>query len=153
MTEEVNRYRPPASNVAEAEAARPTALAGKGRRLGAVMVDYVCFMALSFCIGVATVLLFGRGGMQAVQKIPELLLNCIIMALFYIFFEGIWARTPGKFLFGIVVVDEGGRKPSIGQVVIRTFCRFLPFEVFSCLGEQGWHDSIPKTRVVLAKVR
>lgn len=73
------------------------------------------------------------------------------MMLYYIFFEGLWTRTPGKFVFGTIVVNEQGGRPSIGQIVGRTFSRFIPFEAFSCLGERGWHDSIPKTLVVMTR--
>ena len=69
---------------------------------------------------------------------------------YYVCFEGIWARTPGKFLFGTVVVNEDGGRPSIGQVFGRSLCRLIPFEPSLLLGDHGWHDSIPETYVVLA---
>ena len=47
--------------------------------------------------------------------------------------------------------DENGTKPRFGQVIGRTLCRFVPFEAFSFFGERGWHDKIPKTRVVMAR--
>jgi uncharacterized RDD family membrane protein YckC len=61
--------------------------------------------------------------------------------------------NAGKLLSGTVVVNEAGGKPTIGQVFARTLCRFIPFEAFSFLGKRGWHDSIPKTHVVLARMR
>jgi uncharacterized RDD family membrane protein YckC len=148
---DTNPYAPPASEVSGAEPDRPIVPAGKGRRFGTFVVDYACFIALSFCIGVLIVLLFGDAGLAAVEKIPDLIFGGFVIALYYIFFEGLWARTPGKFIFGTVVVNERGGRPSIGQIVGRTFCRFIPFEAFSCLTERGWHDSIPKTLVVMAK--
>src|SRR5262249_16412337 len=77
----------------------------------------------------------------------------VVVFSYYTFFEGIWARTPGKFIFGTVVVNEVGGKPSIGQVLGRTASRFIPFEALSCFGERGWHDSLPKTPVVMARAR
>lgn len=151
MTQDFNPYAPPASDVSTAAPDRPIVPAGKGRRFGTFVVDHACFMGFSFCIGLSVILLFGDEGLNAMGKAPDLLLGLLIIAFYYIFFEGLWARTPGKFLFGTVVVNESGGKPSIAQVVGRTFCRFIPFEAFSCLGERGWHDSIPKTIVVLAK--
>jgi uncharacterized RDD family membrane protein YckC len=108
-------------------------------------------MVLSFCLGLAIVFLFGDAGMRAIEKIPNFLFGCFVILLYYAFFEGIWSRTPGKFLFGTVVISEDGGKPSMGQVFGRTLCRLIPFEPFSCLGKRGWHDSIPKTWVVLVK--
>jgi uncharacterized RDD family membrane protein YckC len=127
--------------------------ASKGRRFGTLLVDYVVFLVISFCIGAFVALAFGEVGIKALQRVPDTLLGCIILSGYYIFFEGVFARTPGKFLFGTIVVNETGGAPSIGQVIGRTLCRFIPFEPFSCLGERGWHDGIPKTYVVLAASR
>jgi hypothetical protein len=33
-------------------------------------------------------------------------------------------------------------------VLIRTVCRFIPFEPFSALGKQPWHDLLSDTDVV-----
>ena len=71
--------------------------------------------------------------------------------LYYIGFEFALGRTPAKFITGTRVVDELGNPPSLGKVVGRTFCRWIPFEAFSILFSDTvrcWHDSIPKTKVV-----
>ena len=151
MTENPNPYAPPLSDVSASETSRIIIPAGKGRRFGTLLVDYVMFMLLSFCIGVVIALLFGDRGVKAMQLIPDFILGLLILSAYYVFFEGIWARTPGKLVFGTVVVTETGTKPSIKQVLGRTLCRFIPFEALSFFGERGWHDSIPKTRVVLAR--
>lgn len=151
MTEETNPYRSPLTDVSEATANRAIVLASKGRRFGTFVVDYICFIVVSFCSGVLIALTFGEAGVGAMAQIPDMVLGWIVFALYYIFFEGLWARTPGKLLFGTVVVNQSGGRPSLGQVVGRTLCRLIPFEAFSCLGERGWHDSIPKTYVVLAR--
>ncbi|HKS56818.1 MAG TPA: RDD family protein [Steroidobacteraceae bacterium] len=153
MSQETNPYAPPASNVsgAEIEPDRPIVAAGKGRRFGTFVVDYVCFLVVIFVLGVAAVIVAGDTALDGLDNGLDTLVASLLMALYYIFFEGIWGRTPGKFMFGTVVVNEQGGKASIGQVVGRSFCRFIPFEAFSCLGERGWHDSIPKTYVVMAR--
>ena len=153
MNQEANPYAPPASNVADAavEPARPIVAAGKGRRFGTFVVDYVCFLAVVFVFGVAAVIVAGETALDGLDNGLDTLVATLLMTLYYIFFEGIWGRTPGKFVFGTVVVNEQGGKASIGQVVGRSLCRFIPFEAFSCFGERGWHDSIPKTRVVMAR--
>jgi uncharacterized RDD family membrane protein YckC len=144
-----NPFAPPLSNVAsEAVPPQSEVLAGKGRRLATLLIDYAGFMALSAAIGLVIALLYGNEGMQKLQGIPDILLGVIITTAYYVFFEGIWARTPGKFLLGTVVVTEAGGKPGLGQVLGRTLCRYIPFEAFSFLGEKGWHDSISRTRVV-----
>jgi uncharacterized RDD family membrane protein YckC len=54
-------------------------------------------------------------------------------------------------IFGTMVVSEKGGAASFGQILGRTFSRFIPFEPFSLLFSKdscGWHDTLPKTRVV-----
>jgi uncharacterized RDD family membrane protein YckC len=151
MSDENNIFQPPRSNVVEAEPTYALNRAGKGRRFGTFVVDYLCFLAFSMLIGVSIALLFGEAGIAAIESIPDIVLGSTILIVFYVFFEGLWGRTPGKFLFGTVVVNEEGEKATFGQVVARTLCRFIPFEVFSFLGERGWHDSISRTQVVLVR--
>ena len=153
MNREANPYAPPASTVADAEIepARAIDIAGKGRRFGTYVVDKVCCSMLSAFGGLASVMLFGEAGREAMQSGWNFLVALLVVTLYYIFFEGLWARTPGKFVFGTVVVNEQGGRPSLGQIVGRTFSRLIPFEAFSFLGERGWHDSIPKTFVVMTR--
>lgn len=68
--------------------------------------------------------------------------------LYYIFFEGLLQRTPGKYLTKSIVINEYGKKPDIGQNILRNIIRLIPFETFSCLNEQGWHDRWSNTYVV-----
>ena len=69
------------------------------------------------------------------------------------FFEAVFQRSPGKFLTGTKVVNESGGKPTFGQILGRSLCRFIPFEAFSFLfGDSsrvvGWHDKFSGTLVV-----
>ena len=74
------------------------------------------------------------------------------MLLYYIPMESIFGFTIGKLVTGTRVVTEDGGKPRWGQIVGRTFARFIPFEPFSLLfsseERRGWHDSLPKLYVV-----
>lgn len=42
------------------------------------------------------------------------------------------------------------KRASFLRILARCFCRLIPFNAFSFLGGSGsgWHDSIPKTKVV-----
>ncbi len=153
MEQEINPYQAPSSEVSDPSLQEEMVIAGKGRRFGTLIVDYAGFHAVGFCIGILAYLVGGEAGGAVLQRVPELLLGITIVFAYYVFFEALWARTPGKLLFGTRVVNEDGGKPTIGQVLGRTACRFIPFEGLSCFGERGWHDSIPKTYVVLAKPR
>lgn len=153
MTPETNPYRPPMSDIIGLQSRSTADAASRWRRVGTIVVDYIGLLVVGALIGALIGLFFGDAGIAALQSMPDLALGCVVLLLYYTIFEGVWARTPGKLLFGTVVIDENGGKPSIARVVGRTFCRMIPFEVFSFFGERGWHDKIPKTRVVLAKTR
>lgn len=73
------------------------------------------------------------------------------LILYYLFFEGIFGRSIAKFITGTTVVNENGEKPDFGTIVKRSFCRLIPFDALSFLGDRGWHDSISDTYVVHKK--
>lgn len=150
MTQDTNPYRPPASPVGNIEPAAPAALepAHRGRRFGTFVVDYLGVSVFGMVFGGVIGLTMGEAGVRFMQSMPRFLLGVSIFFVYYAFFESIWFRTPGKWIFGTVVVDRDGRRPTLGQILGRTACRLIPFEAFSFFGEKGWHDSIPKTMVV-----
>ena len=75
----------------------------------------------------------------------------ILQPLYYFIFEASIQSSPGKIIMGRIVVDEYGNKPSLKQILIRSFSRAVPFEALSCLGTTGWHDSWSKTFVIRKK--
>jgi uncharacterized RDD family membrane protein YckC len=71
--------------------------------------------------------------------------------MYYVFFEGLFAQSPGKMITRTEVVTDEGKRPELNTVMLRTLCRFIPFNAFSFLFNAdaiGWHDSLSKTRVV-----
>lgn len=74
----------------------------------------------------------------------------ITMFLYYSILETLTGRTIAKYITGTKVVNEKGEKPSFKAILLRTICRFIPFEYFSYLGDDnsGLHDSISKTKVI-----
>ena len=153
MNFESNPYSAPEADLYSPVKPSAFVVASKGRRFGTFIVDYISYLCLSVAIGVGIALVFGQEGIDALERVPNLIVGMAIITAYYVFFEAIWGRTPGKFLMGTVVVTEHGEKPSFGQIIGRTLCRFIPFEPLSCLGERGWHDSIPKVLVVNARGR
>lgn len=123
--------------------------AGNWRRFGGFLIDDLCyltgFVAVCFVIG----LLFGQAAVDAIDGVKSFILTLGMRTCYYIFFEGLWGRTPGKFLLGTIAVTEQGKRIPLSQVVGRTFSRFIPFDALSFLfDERGWHDSLSKTHVV-----
>lgn len=70
---------------------------------------------------------------------------------YYLLFEGVWQKTPAKWITKTKVVMNDGSKPDFLHILGRTLTRYIPFEPLSFLaGPVGWHDSLSKTLVVPA---
>ncbi len=113
--------------------------ASRGKRIANYVLD-------SFFLG--AILAFT--GLIEIQGTNGLLIDIILILLYYIPLETIFNRTIAKFITRTKVVTVSGDKPSFGNILSRTLCRFIPFEAFSFLGGEaiGWHDRISKTRVI-----
>ncbi len=128
----------PASRKSQKSESNEPALASSGRRLANYFIDRVASLIfISILLQVNLVL-----GVAAIVG-------------YFIFFEGLWQRTPGKWITKTKVVNREGKSPTFGQIVGRSFARFIPFEPFSFLfgnPPRGWHDSLSGTYVVSADV-
>lgn len=73
---------------------------------------------------------------------------------YYILLESITGQTIGKMATNTIVVNRMNQKPSTRQIVFRTLLRLNPFDAYSYLfgKEQGGHDLISKTRLIVKKV-
>ena len=78
------------------------------------------------------------------------IISFIFILSYYIGFETITGRTIAKFITKTKVVTELGEKPGFKVIVIRSLCRFIPFEQFCFLfnDASGWHDTISNTKVI-----
>jgi|RhiMethySRZTD1v2_1073278.scaffolds.fasta_scaffold73036_3 uncharacterized RDD family membrane protein YckC len=143
-----NPYKPPvdvALPIPRAEAGDYVE-ASKGLRLANLALDYVGFMLLSLVLGVVLAL---AGLEDVLEGANDTLVGVFVIAGYYLGFEGLFGRTPGKFVTGTKVVDVNGGPPRFTQILGRTFSRLVPFEAFSFLGsDTGWHDRWSDTRVV-----
>jgi uncharacterized RDD family membrane protein YckC len=148
VTDNFNPYQAPKANVDVADQPREIEPVGKGRRFATYLIDVVGVYTMAFVIGVVVMLAFGQTGLDKMLAINDFVLGALLTFTYYLLFEGLWARTPAKFILGTVVVTEDGKKPSFGAVVLRTLCRHIPFEPFSFFGERGWHDKLSNTYVV-----
>lgn len=156
MDENVNPYASPTSVpplLAEAVPVDPSAIAGKGARLANLMIDYIAQLVLGFLFGILVALVGGDAGIDWLERIPDLAIGIPVMLLYYITFEATTSRTLGKLITGTKVVKADGTAPSVGQVIGRTLCRLIPFEMFSFFGKptRGWHDRFSETYVVKAR--
>ena len=135
------------SSVADIENPMP---ASSGKRFLNFIVDIISIYILTYIIG----FIFGAVGLgDSLQNFianDSYLFGILVYLAFYIFFEGIWQRTPGKYVTKTKVVDKDGQKPDFANIIGRSLCRCIPFEPFSFFGNYptGWHDTISKTFVV-----
>jgi len=73
--------------------------------------------------------------------------------LYYFLMESTRGQTFGKILTQTIVVNRYDEKPGMGEIALRTLCRFIPFEFFSFLYNGiGWHDRISQTYVRPARI-
>jgi len=138
-----------------ARVSRKLPLASQGKRFLNSLLDGLLFgviYGVVFFIG----LLASRPSLRELEQTTSspltTILGYVAVLAFYIFMEGLFQKTPAKFLTGTRVVSAKGGKPSFGQIVGRSFARFIPFEFVSFFGGKGypvgWHDSLSGTRVV-----
>ena len=75
----------------------------------------------------------------------------ITMVVYYLFFELIFSRTPGKWLSVSKVVDAKGKRPAFWKIIIRSLLRVLPIDCFFIpFFDRTLHDYASGTAVVEA---
>ncbi|MBL3658326.1 RDD family protein [Fulvivirga sediminis] len=79
------------------------------------------------------------------------LIAAVLYLFYHVIMEASFGKTVGKFVTKTKVVTLERGRPSLLQVIGRSFARCIPFDSFSFFGGNGaigWHDSLPKTRVI-----
>jgi uncharacterized RDD family membrane protein YckC len=133
--------------------------ASHGKRFANRLIDLIACWAFMFVFAFFIGIILAIISPSAIQSFQddstllEYILAILSIILYYTLSEFIAGRTLGKLITGTKVVDENGGKPSFDKALLRTVCRFIPFEAFSFLGDEaiGWHDTLSKTRVVNVK--
>jgi uncharacterized RDD family membrane protein YckC len=142
MSELDNPYAPPVADedVLQPSRANEIMVAPQGARFVNFLIDTIAARIFGFSV----VLLNGPDGLAGG------LLALLVPLAYYVVCEAAFQTTLGKLVTGTRVVTTTGGKPTFGQVVGRTFARYVPFEPFSLLSKNpiGWHDSWTRTRVV-----
>lgn len=135
-------------------------LATRGQRFLNFSIDLVFLYIIILSIGTSIILIADAASKFAVSTWVEtmskgeiVLYSIFIMLLYYGLTEIYFSRTIAQLITKTVVVNKDGVKPDIKTLVIRTLCRFIPFEPFSFLGAipRGWHDTFSDTYVVKKK--
>ncbi len=121
------------------------------QRLLTLLLDTIFYYISAFCLGVALAVVGVGDGV--LESMPDVVLGALIMFAYYVPQEALGGRTLGKRIMKTRVVREDGGPASLGQVLLRTLCRLIPFEFVSFFGHTGdgpcgWHDRIPRTVVI-----
>ena len=123
--------------------------AGPLTRLYAWIIDVGLLMLILAMLNSAT-----GGRVASPGAAPQ---DIIIFLAYFIVPTGIWGRTIGKWVAGIVVVDQDGRIPGVavaipreivGKVVSYAALGFGFAWILFDAKRRGWHDSIAGTYVV-----
>ncbi|MGI9552824.1 MAG: RDD family protein [Aurantibacter sp.] len=133
-----------------------TQVASQGKRFANYIIDFICLLIFivmfSFILGIilaliapSTLHIFEEG-----NTLLEYAIGFVAGMIYYSTLESISGQSIGKAITRTKVVTETGEKPDFGMILLRSVCRYIPFDAFSFLGSHpiGWHDSISKTRVV-----
>lgn len=137
-------------------------VASQGKRFLNMIIDSIVTQVLSAAAGVVIGIVYAATKMaggenvgddsQIMLQVVGYIVGLSVAVAYYGLMEGLFQVTLGKLLTGTRVVTASGGRPSFGQILGRSFARFIPFEAFSFLGGKepvGWHDSLSGTRVVL----
>jgi uncharacterized RDD family membrane protein YckC len=129
----------------------PVKTVSAGARFGHYILDLIVFYILAIGIMAGIAIATGDEAFLDASGVGNAIY--VLLVFYYFFFEAVFQTTPGKLATQCVVVDEYGQKPTIGQILGRSFSRLVPFEAFSCLGDssRGWHDKWSDTYVVRKK--
>jgi uncharacterized RDD family membrane protein YckC len=150
-----NPYQSPAAPISIPQGADGYTDASKGKRFLNALIDGILFQIIAVVVG----LVLGASGkvtaedLAAAERSPLLLnlVSILVWVAYYVAMESTTGATVGKMLTGTRVIAADGSKPTMKQIIGRSFARLIPFEAFSFLGSKpnGWHDTLSKTRVVL----
>ena len=129
--------------------------APRGKRFLNLIIDLLGFYA--FLTAVLLAIGFTAPNFMERWKTEQglaLATNMVIFFLYYVGFEALTLRSPGKLLTRTRVVAFDGGVPSFGQIAWRTLLRHLPFEWLPLLAGEGaafgmpLHDRWSRTMVV-----
>ena len=124
------------------------------RRLANFFIDLATCVVLLSLIGAINACTNIAFRIDTVGAIGPLVI-VLIPLLYHLLSEASVGRTVGKIVTRTLVVADSGAKAAIGQILLRTLCRFVPFDALSFLGRgtRGYHDKWSKTRVINLRPR
>jgi uncharacterized RDD family membrane protein YckC len=122
-----------------------------------IIIRFCNFLLDMFAISFLTIItiLILKGFLQSFQDYSlrnNRIITFILYFLYYFIFESSLSTTLGKLITKTKVVDQISlSKPSLLKIILRTLCRFIPFEgiaIFFSEKNRPLHDIISRTTVI-----
>ena len=121
--------------------------ADKGARLANAIIDSLLIFIL-ILLFIYMLYFINPSLFEKWHYLPDIIYIIIFIA-YYLLFEGISGRTPGKWLTKTKVTGYGGNRPGLSRIFARTLLRMIPLDLLSFLfGSLGLHDLLSRTTVV-----
>ena len=126
-----------------------------GPRFGHFIIDTIVIQVLivfiQYILGLINLTVEFDNSLGLTVAFVSSISGLLLYPFMYLICEYYWQQTPGKFLTQTVVINEYAEKPDLRQIALRSLLRLVPFEPFSCFGDNyshGWHDRWSDTFVV-----
>lgn len=118
-----------------------------------IIADIAIFYGFTFAIGAVLGLIsewtdnsIFIDWLDDATPLDDYLFSYAVLVSYYIISEGLSQRTIGKYITNTIVVDEFGNKPPLKNIVVRSFCRLIPFDGLTFFNDsRGWHDRFSDT--------
>ena len=152
----VDNLSAPSSDKAAAER-QPPRYAGFWLRTVAVIIDTIIVLAVIIPLLLA---IYGQGYFFKTQFLMgpwDFIINYVFPFVVVIVFWRFRGATPGKMVFGAVIVDAETLDPLSNKQLIGRYFAYIPAIFVFGLGilwvafdkrKQGWHDKLAKTVVI-----
>ena len=124
---------------------------GSGIRFSNFFIDSIAWMILTAIVFFLIGLISETFTQRELTLISYVLIFAVFIA-YYAIMEIKFQKTVGKFITNTKVVNIDGSKPQNSDIIMRTFCRLIPFDRISFLFvKNGIHDFLSKTTVIKDK--
>ena len=131
--------------------------ASGGTRFSNLLIDRLLLYGLwrlllyFFAYPIGWVIYTIGGDNQWLRLTASYVLVAAMYLIYYTAFESLTGgKTIGKYITRTRAVNAGGSRMPPRTALLRSLCRFIPFDAFSALGKPSfpWHDRLSKTLVV-----
>jgi len=124
--------------------------ANKGLRFLNYLIDLVAVIFILAIVLITLSFTLEALGLTISEEsiVFDLFIYVLVVIIYFLIEFVTKGRSLGKLITGTKVVMIDGTEPTTKDYFVRNLCRIIPFDAFTFLGENGWHDKISKTTVV-----